>query len=172
MADGADQRFGGVRTEARSREAAPARRPPTPEKVPVQVSQRGTELGVKIRPSNEFTVEEQRVQLCAMAGPMRIFAGRIFLVNLSGATKFAAKIADGKNSPVFIQVEPGSSTLGSKRVTFTEGVAGRQRSSVSLVMPDEGPFQCVLMPDESLYANIDPVEGAAAYQLKCYEVRP
>jgi len=172
-----NNRTGGIRQEARVREVHPERRPPVPEKVPVQVSQRGTTTETKIRPSNEFTVEEQRIQLAAVAGPLRVFAAktfvrRFFLDGTSGPTNTEGRnqqLVKGLLAPIYVRVFPALAVALSQKFFFTEGGPGEQQTSRVIVMPDEGAFECIILPHEALFASIDDVDLlplGTNYQLK------
>jgi hypothetical protein len=170
-------RLGGVRKEEGSRKPIAPRDPVPPRllEVATPVTPRGTILRSRERPADEFTVEEQRVQLAAVAGPLRIFAARIFIATFfldgtggpSGNKPASQQLVKAKNGPLFIRVVPGDDAPLSRRFNFANGGSADSDGAASLVLPDEGPFDCILMPDEALHATTE-ADGAAGakYRLK------
>jgi hypothetical protein len=174
-------RLGGVRKEDGSRKPIPAR-DPVPSRlleVATPVTPRGTILRSRERPADEFTIEEQRIQLAATAGPLRIFAARIFIATFfldgtggpSGKFSYSQQLVKAKTGPVFVRVSPATDAEGTRRFNFAQGGSADEEGAASIVLPDEGPFDCILMPDESLHATTDP-DGAPGtkYRLKVHVV--
>jgi hypothetical protein len=162
-------RVGGVRKEERERPVSPPRVVPQQEKPPVMITPRGTTLESKVRPSNEFTVEEMRVQLAAVAGPMRLFASDRRFIRTFNNDQNTQQLVKGLNCPVFVRVSPADDAEGTRRFNFTDGAAGSEQTGDSLVMPDEGFYSCVVLPGESLYATTladFPTVGDTEYKLK------
>lgn len=160
-------RLGGVRREPKELKPLPSREVPRKETLPQIVTQRGTTLQPKVRPADEFTIEEQRVHLAAVAGPLRRWADRIWILTLSPAER-VLKITDGKEFPLYVRVVPAEATQPAQRVHFSDGGPGNQQTAVSMIIPDEGPFECIVMPGEALFATVDPgIVGD--YRIKIFE---
>jgi hypothetical protein len=160
-------RLGGVRKEPKTLQPLPSRVEPRKETLPSIVTPRGTTLKSKVRPSNEFTIEEMRVQLAATAGPLRRWADRIWILTLSPAES-VLKITDGKEFPLYVRVVPAAATQPAQRIHFSDGGPGNEQTAVSMILPDEGPFECIVMPGEALFATVDP--GLAGdYRIKIFE---
>ena len=49
-------------------------------------------------------------------------------------------------------------------------IGGGQQTAVSMILPDEGPFEAIVMPGEALYATLDDDAANAPFQLKVFEV--
>ena len=113
------------------------------------------------------------MQLAATAGPMRRFAARIFVRTIPSTAQISTiKLVEGKNVPMYVRVVPSRAALGSRRVTFTEGGPGTEQTGVSMILPDEGAFECIVMPGEALFGTVVFSEGGGVpFQGKVYEVR-
>lgn len=155
-----------------ARRVAPERRDePPPEHVPAQATLRGSTLQSAKRPLDEFTIEEQRLHLAAIAGPDRLFAAKFMRVPLTPGNP--VRVARGVQHIVkFVRV---FAAVGSpaNAVFFSSNGSGSPNTSVRVVLgtplagDEERFFDAILLPNEFLYAHSE-----IAYALKVAEVTP
>jgi hypothetical protein len=104
-------------------------------------------LPPSFRPIDEFTLEEQRIQLATIAGPLRLFmaqGSRRVLplgqpIRLSNATGYIK----------YVHVEPIFGFTGV--VIFSAAEKGNRNTSIALKLPDDGAFRAILLPREELW---------------------
>jgi hypothetical protein len=170
-------RLGGIREEEPSRKRVPPREPVPPRllEVPTPATLRGTTLRSGERPADEFTIEEQRVLLASVGGPLRVFAARIFIATFfldgaggpSGKDSYTQQLVKAKNGPIFVRVTPAGFTDAARQFDFSDGAGSDEEGAASISLAGDNPFDCVLMPDEELWGSTEP-DGAPGtkYRLK------
>lgn len=113
------------------------------------------------RPTDEYTLEEKRIELATIAGPLRLFAAqgsRKVLpigqpIRLSNATGYIK----------YVHVEPIFGFTGV--VIFSAAEKGNRNTSIALKLPDDGAFRAILLPREELWGVAE-----VAMELKILEL--
>jgi hypothetical protein len=131
---------------------------------PQAVVLRYSNLKTGLRPANEFSVEEMRIQLAAQAGPMRMFTATSNRVDLQ--QNVAKLLSHGTHAVQYVRVD---AILGSPsiRFIFSTGQKGSPDTAPSFILPDEGPQDFILLPGDDLFGFTDAVGGGS---LKVFEV--
>ena len=133
------------------------------QQLPSAVSLKFQTVQTNVRPINEFTIEEERIRLASIAGPLRIHAGVASRRDLEPSV--ARQLSTGTHAVKFIRIEPIFGFTG--LVIFSTNKKGSRDTAPAVFLPDEGPYDAVLLPDEELYGFSDEVGGIS---LKVLEI--